>query len=148
MKIGLNCNQASEELKDQITSYLQGEGYEVIDLAGDKNQEPLSPSKWVIEKEWSVIPDANELTSDRPHAALTVSRLPGVSFVGVKETSGTSVKMGADLAQLLLIANEALVKPALYRRINYKTVWKAVKKAKGWTNQVKKSRQNRQLDSK
>lgn len=56
--------------------------------------------------------------------------------------------MGADLAQLLLIANEALVKPALYRRINYKTVWKAVKKAKGWTNQVKKSRQNRQLDLK
>lgn len=147
MKIGLNCHQASKELKERITSYLQDEGYEILDLVDDKNQEPQNSSKWVIEKEWTVIPNAKESMSGRPHAALTISRLPGVSFVGVKETSGSSVKMGADLAQLLLMVNEAWVKPALYKRINYKTVWKTIKKAKKWTNQVKKSRQERGLDS-
>ena len=59
MKIGLNCNQASTELKEKIISYFQDEGHEVIDLTDNSDQNPLNQSKWTVEKEWTVIKEPN-----------------------------------------------------------------------------------------
>ena len=42
MKIGLNCNQASTELKEKIISYFQDEGHEVIDLTDNSDQNTLN----------------------------------------------------------------------------------------------------------
>lgn len=148
MKIGLNCNQASAEVKEKIISYFQDEGYEIVDLTGNSYQEPLNQSKWTVEKEWTIIKDSNSQSSEVPHAAMMVNRLPGTSLIAVKETTMTSVRLGADLPQLVSKANEAWVKPALYRRINYKTVLATVKRANHWKQSVKKWRENHRKTSK
>ncbi len=147
MKIGLNCNQASTELKEKIISYFQDEGHEVIDLTDNSDQNPLNQSKWTVEKEWTVIKGPN-CQSSRPHAALMVNRLPATSIIGVKENTMTSVRLGADLPQLVSMANEAWIKPALYRQINYKTVWATLKRANHWKHSVKKWRENHRKNSK
>lgn len=104
MKIGLSCDQLADELKKDITLYLQQKGHQVLDFEKEVELDKCLTDKYLYEREGQ-----KKFEDEQHHHFIMLAKFLGIFMTASQEEEIRIWKVRAQLSTTLSLLGNILI---------------------------------------